>query len=105
MTALRDERQASPASCRYCCGVTPTSSRKKRVFVFTLVATAFDGVRALNTLLGLWLLRFPTGIAVAATFDVDLARASPATPPGLGCAQRGCTARPSSRASNARSGR
>jgi hypothetical protein len=26
------------------------------VFVFTLVATAFDGVRALNTLLGLWLL-------------------------------------------------
>ncbi len=26
------------------------------VFVFTLLATAFDGLRALNTLLGLWLL-------------------------------------------------
>ena len=26
------------------------------VFVFTLLATAFDGVRALNTVLGLWLL-------------------------------------------------
>ncbi len=26
------------------------------VFVFTLLATAFDGIRALNTLLGVWLL-------------------------------------------------